>query len=110
MVRTEQNGTSVTPVETVTSNVVVSEGRTNPVSPVLRAEVDSMIEQTMTDLWLILAGDGLNLIPYKRHHDGRAFAMIFNNQLCLLSPKLSALDALRSVGLDLAVKDPQYQV
>lgn len=110
MMRTEQNGATVTPVEAVGGALAAAEKFSISGSPVLRQEVDSMIEQTMTDLWLILAGEGLNLIPYKRHHDGRAFAMIFDDQICLLSPKLSALDALRSVGLDLAINDPQYEV
>lgn len=108
MMRVERNEELLNSAKPV-SNLPLSE--TEMLSSVLelRAEIDSMIEQGMTDLWLLLTGEGLGASPYRRNRDGNAFAMLFDGQIHLLGPKLSVLDALRSVGLDLGMQDSIYE-
>ncbi|HZS07811.1 MAG TPA: hypothetical protein VFD58_23455 [Blastocatellia bacterium] len=109
MIRLERNEEAAKPVEVVGNGLSTNDGQLLPKVPELREEVDSIIEQGLTDLWLLLAGEGLNTQPYLKNHDGQAFAIICGGQVHLLSPKLFALDALRSVGLDLAGYDPKYE-
>ncbi|HWQ35632.1 MAG TPA: hypothetical protein VNQ79_22490 [Blastocatellia bacterium] len=109
MVRLERNEEMIAAVETVSSNLSTDSGQLLPPLPELREEVDSLIEQGFTDLWLLLAGEGLGAVPYKRNHDGQPFAMVFGGQIHLLESKFFALDALRSVGLDLSAQDPNYE-
>lgn len=66
----------------------------------LRAQVDEMIDRGFSDMWLLLDGeeierDFMNGI----WRDGRAFAMVMEDQVCLLSSKFSAINALLSVGV-----------
>jgi hypothetical protein len=77
------------------------ERRIEPV--VLRAQVESVIRQGLSDMWLLLDGeeiveDGLADLNWR---DGRAFAMVSDDQVCLLGSKVFALTALRSVGITL---------
>ncbi len=109
MIRTERTEEMTTAVEIVASNPATCDDHLLPRTPELREEVDSLIEQGMTDLWLLLAGEGLGARTYRMNHDGQAFAMAFDGQMHLLGSKPSAMDALRSVGLDLSGFDPKYE-
>ena len=66
----------------------------------LRAKVDEIIDRGFNDMWLLLDGE-----EFERDfasgiwRDGRAFAMVIDNQVHLLSPKFSAINALLSVGV-----------
>ncbi len=106
MVRTERNEEMTTAIEVVGSNPVTCDDHLLPRTLELREEVDSIIEQGMTDLWLLLAGEGLGARPWRMNHDGQAFAMVFDGQMHLLGAKPLAMDVLRSVGLDLSGFDP----
>ncbi len=109
MVRLERSEEMKATVETVSSNLLTDNAHLLPQVPELREEIDSIIEQGFTDLWMLLAGEGLSARPYRRNHDGQPFAMVFDGQIHLLESKPFALDALRSVGLDLAAHDPDYE-
>jgi hypothetical protein len=109
MVRIERTEEITTSVETVTTGLTTNSGQVVLQITELREEVDSLIEQGMTDLWLLLAGEGLASRPYRRNHDGQPFAVALDGQLHLLGSKPSVLDALRSVGLDLSAYDPKCE-
>jgi len=69
----------------------------------LRAKVESVIRQGLSDMWLLLDGEeildeGLADMSWR---DGRAFAMVSPDQVQLLGSKVYALNALRSVGITL---------
>jgi hypothetical protein len=77
------------------------EGRLEPV--VLRAQVESVIRQGLSDMWLLLDGEEIieDGVADANWRDGRAFAMVSDDQVCLLGSKVFALNALRSVGITL---------
>ena len=69
----------------------------------LRDKVDSIIEQWLVDLWLLLSGEELgSASPFVMERDGHALAMVCGDQLRLLGSKLSAFNAPRSVGIEMA--------
>lgn len=70
--------------------------------PKLREKVDSIIDQWFTDMWLLLSGEELNASSLELPKDGHAFAMICGGQLHLLESRFSAMNRLRSVGLDMS--------
>lgn len=66
----------------------------------LRAQVDELIDRGFNDMWLLLDGEEFDRDFSKGlWRDGRAFAMVIGDQVCLLSPKFSAINALLSVGV-----------
>ena len=66
----------------------------------LRAQVDELIDRGFNDMWLLLDGEEFDRDFSKGlWRDGRAFAMVMGDQVCLLSPKFSAINALLSVGV-----------
>lgn len=69
----------------------------------LRAKVDEIIDRGFNDMWLLLDGEEFERDFSKGlWRDGRAFAMIIGDQVCLLSPKFSAINALLSVGVTMS--------
>jgi len=70
--------------------------------PKLRDKVDSIIDRWFTDLWLLISGEELDASSFALHKDGQAFAMVLGGQMHLLESRFSALNTLRSVGLDMA--------
>jgi hypothetical protein len=71
--------------------------------PILRAQVESVIRQGLSDMWLLLDGEEIveDSLADLTWRDGRAFAMVSEDQVCLLGSKMFALNALRSVGITL---------
>jgi hypothetical protein len=66
----------------------------------LRERVDERIEQDLNDMWLLLDGEDFEMdFSHGFWRDGKAFAMVNDGQVNLLSPKFSALNALLSVGI-----------
>ena len=69
----------------------------------LRAQVEELIDRGFSDMWLLLDGE-----EFERDfasgiwRDGRAFAMVTGDQISLLSPKFSAINALLSVGVSMS--------
>ncbi|MBS1812801.1 MAG: hypothetical protein JST84_31835 [Acidobacteria bacterium] len=68
----------------------------------LRAKVDEIIDRGFSDMWLLLDGEEFDRDVSKGiWRDGRAFAMVVGDQVCLLGPKFSAINALLSVGVSM---------
>lgn len=79
---------------------------TAPIKPFeftgLRAQVDEMIDRGFSDMWLLLDGEEIERdFTNGLWRDGRAFAMVMKDQICLLSSKFSAINALLSVGVSM---------
>lgn len=69
----------------------------------LRAKVDELIDRGLSDMWLLLDGEEFERdLMSGRWRDGHAFAMVIGNQVCLLRPKFSAINALLSVGVTMS--------
>lgn len=69
----------------------------------LRAQVDELIDRGFSDMWLLLDGEEIDRdFAQGIWRDGRAFAMVTGDQISLLGPKFSALNALLSVGVTMS--------
>jgi hypothetical protein len=94
IVLTNQGVSTVLPQEEV---VLVVE------QPHLQEKVNHIIHEWLTDLWLLLTGEELDEgFTSGSERDGRAFAMVCNGELHLLGSRVSALNALRSVGIEMS--------
>lgn len=80
-----------------------SETGPQPAIPVLRDRVESVIQQGLSDMWLLLDGEEIieDELANLSWRDGRAFAMVSPDQVHLLGSRFCALSALRSVGITL---------
>lgn len=66
----------------------------------LRAQVEELIDRGFSDMWLLLDGEEIDRdLSSGIWRDGRPFAMVTGDQISLLSPKFSAINALLSVGV-----------
>lgn len=67
---------------------------------ILRAQVDEIIAQGFNDMWLLIDGEEMD---YSNGiwRDGKAFAMVTGDQISLLGPRFSAVNALLSVGISI---------
>ena len=85
------------------SNGPGPEGQALPAQPIeVREKVDSIIQQWLLDFWLLVTGEDLGGgSPFTTRADGRAVAMVCGGQLQLLGSRLTALGALRSVGIEM---------
>lgn len=73
------------------------------VQPQLQAQVNSMIHEHLTDMWLLVTGEEAkdNRLGNKRY-DGKPFAMVCGGQMRLLESRPFTLDALRAVGIEMS--------
>lgn len=73
------------------------------VQPQLQAQVNSMIHEHLTDMWLLVTGEEAkdNRLGSKRY-DGKPFAMVCGGQMRLLESRPFTLDALRAVGIEMS--------
>src|ERR1043165_2657954 len=73
------------------------------VQPQLQARVNSLIHEHLTDMWLLITGEELKeqVLAAKRY-DGKPFAMVCDGQMRLLESRPFALDALRTVGIEMS--------
>jgi hypothetical protein len=68
----------------------------------LRAQVEEVIDRGFSDLWLLLDGEEIERdFASGIWRDGRPFAMVTGDQISLLGPKFSAINALLSVGVSM---------
>lgn len=68
----------------------------------LRAQVDDLIDRGFSDMWLLIDGEEIDRdFAQGIWRDGRPFAMVTGDQISLLGPKFSALNALLSVGVSM---------
>jgi hypothetical protein len=73
------------------------------VQPQLQAQVNSMIHEHLTDMWLLVTGEeAKDQSLGKKRYDGKPFAMVCGGQMRLLESRPFTLDALRVVGIEMS--------
>lgn len=88
-----------------------TEGLTNTINrvepalierPALRDQVNSIIHDGLTDMWLLLTGEELEALqPGAGWHDGRPIGMLWTRQVHMLTSKPAALETLRVLGIEM---------
>ncbi|MBO0798624.1 MAG: hypothetical protein J2P31_07355, partial [Blastocatellia bacterium] len=77
--------------------------QTVPLNPLLQQKVNSIIHEWLTDMWLLTTGEELEgNINGSTTHNGRPLAVVCDGQMKLMESKVTALDALRSVGIEMS--------
>lgn len=72
-------------------------------NPLLQQKVNSIIHEWLTDMWLLTTGEELeSSINGSTKHNGRPLAVVCDGQMQLMESKVTALDALRSVGIEMS--------
>lgn len=102
MTRTGRKEEVLSQGELLGNSLLADDGEFHLETPKLREKVDSIVDQWLTDLWLLLSGEELNGLTFETQKDGRAFAMVCDGQMRLLESRFAAINRLRSVGLDMA--------
>jgi len=71
--------------------------------PNIQEKVNLIIHEWLTDMWLLTTGEQIDTdsTPNKKHN-GRPLAVVCDGQMRLTESKLSTLDALRTVGIEMS--------
>lgn len=70
--------------------------------PALRDQVNSIIHDGLTDMWLLLTGEELEALqPRADRLDGRPMAVVFGGQVQMLTSRPFALEMLRVLGIEM---------
>ena len=70
--------------------------------PALRDQVNSIIHDGLTDMWLLLTGEEIDVFDSDlAWRDGRPMAVCWSGQVEMLTSKLSALETLRVLGIEM---------
>ena len=81
------------------------EGAIRPVGqPLSQREVNLMIHGWLTDMWLLTTGEEMAEENSKGKHTshGRPLALASDGQMRLLGSRMTTLDALRDVGIEMS--------
>ena len=71
--------------------------------PQLQQKVNTIIHEWLTDIWLLTTGEEMETdINGSTKHNGRPLAVVCDGQMKLMESKLTTLDALRSVGIEMS--------
>jgi hypothetical protein len=70
--------------------------------PALRDQVNSIIHDGLTDMWLLLTGEELEALERRADRlDGRPMAMLFSGQVHMLTSRPFGLEMLRVLGIEM---------
>ena len=73
------------------------------VLPQMQVQVNSIIHEWLTDMWLLTTGEELSEdFTSGRKQNGRPLAIVCDGQMRLMESRLFALDALRTVGIEMS--------
>lgn len=91
------------PVEPVESAPAI-ENRPAPVKcPQLQEKVNTVIHELLTDMWLLTTGEEMSFDTiFDKRHNGRPLAIVCDGQMKLMESRPCALDALRTVGIEMS--------
>jgi hypothetical protein len=71
--------------------------------PEIQQKVNTIIHEWLTDIWLLTTGEELEAdFTGSKKHNGRPLAIVCDGQLKLMESKLTTLDALKSVGIEMS--------
>ena len=97
------NHEEVLPMNNAVEPVIPPDAHVVPLAQPLQAQVNSMIHEHLTDMWLLVTGEDLKNNPLgAKRYDGKPFAMVCGGQMRLLESRPFALDALRAVGIEMS--------
>jgi len=69
----------------------------------LQEKVNSYIHERLTDMWLLTTGEDFEVeFVSNFKHNGRPLAIVSGGQLRLMESRPVALDALRTVGIEMS--------
>jgi len=82
----------------------LSENRKPPVEHLqMQEKVNSIIHEWLTDMWLLTTGEEFAMDGVQnKKHNGRPLAIICDGQMRLMESRPQALDALRTVGIEMS--------
>lgn len=71
--------------------------------PQMQAKVNSIIHEWLTDMWLLTTGEELSEeLTSSKKQNGRPLAIVCDGQMRLMESRPFALDALRTVGIEMS--------
>ena len=71
--------------------------------PQLQQKVNTIIHEWLTDIWLLTTGEEMETdFNGSTKHNGRPLAVVCDGQMKLMESKVTTLDALRSVGIEMS--------
>jgi len=71
--------------------------------PLLQEKVNTIIHEWLTDIWLLTTGEELESnINGSTKHSGRPLAIVCDGQMKLMESRVTTLDALRAVGIEMS--------
>jgi hypothetical protein len=71
--------------------------------PQLQQKVNTIIHEWLTDMWLLTTGEEMEIdFTGSKKHNGRPLAIVCDGQMKLMESKITTLDALRSVGIEMS--------
>jgi NAD(P)H-dependent flavin oxidoreductase YrpB (nitropropane dioxygenase family) len=71
--------------------------------PQMQQKVNTIIHEWLTDIWLLTTGEEMETdINGSIKHNGRPLAVVCDGQMKLMESKVTTLDALRSVGIEMS--------
>jgi hypothetical protein len=71
--------------------------------PQMQQQVNTIIHEWLTDMWLLTTGEEIETdFTGSKKHNGRPLAIVCDGQMKLMESKMTTLDALRSVGIEMS--------
>jgi hypothetical protein len=71
--------------------------------PEMQQKVNTIIHEWLTDMWLLTTGEEIETDSTgNKKHNGRPLAIVCDGQMKLMESKITTLDALRSVGIEMS--------
>jgi hypothetical protein len=71
--------------------------------PQMQQKVNTIIHEWLTDMWLLTTGEEIEADSTgSKKHNGRPLAIVCDGQMKLMESKITTLDALRSVGIEMS--------
>lgn len=67
-----------------------------------QAKVNSIIHEWLTDMWLLTTGEEFTDQLVSKKQNGRPLAVVCDGQMRLMESRPFALDALRTVGIEMS--------
>jgi hypothetical protein len=85
------------------ADVLIDDGPVPLSRPQVQQRVNTIIHEWLTDIWLLTTGEEMELeFTEGKKHNGRPLAVFCDGQIKLMESKMTTLDALRAVGIEMS--------
>jgi hypothetical protein len=89
--------------QSVEADIQMDEETVSLNRPQLQQKVNTIIHEWLTDMWLLTTGEEIEIdFTGSKKHNGRPLAIVCDGQMKLMESKITTLDALRSVGIEMS--------